>query len=121
GRRRGTNWLDWRAGSGNGILPMTRTTILCALLLSLAASGGRAEGFPAVDGLVLRLDAAAQRDLRQAAAMPATGAMQHVDTVLDSADPDLQATQPSPDRRPVVREAGGAAAWRFDGKDDSLW
>ena len=86
----------------------------------LTATNAVAVDPPVRNGLVLWLDASAQKTLRQAAAMPALGTLQHADTWLDSSDAGYQAVQPVAGGRPVFMQAENAAFFRLDGKDDFL-
>src|SRR5262245_21034056 len=93
-----------------------------ALLTSLALSTllARAAELPVKDGLLLHLDAAHQRSLRQAAGLPGTGNSSPVDRWLDESGPARFATQPFAASRPVYRADDQEAFVRFDGKDDFL-
>lgn len=75
---------------------------------------------PVRDGLVLWLDAAAQREARQAAALPQIGNRQSVDLLLDRSPRARHAAQMIAERRPLFTADDEAAYLEFDGKDDFL-
>jgi len=89
-------------------------------LLVLATSSAPGAEPPVREGLVLWLDASAQREARQASSLPAIGNQQPVDLLLDTSGHVRWAAQPVADRRPVLISDGEAAYLKFDGKDDFI-
>jgi putative heme-binding domain-containing protein len=89
--------------------------ILCCLCATAIAS---AADLPVRDGLVWWFDASAQARQRQAAALPPILNGQAADLWLETSDPQRQAAQLLPERRPVFMGDESAAFFRFDGKDD---
>ena len=75
------------------------------LLLALSASLAFAAELPVKDGLLLNLNAASQRTLRQAAGLPVIGNSSPVDRWLDESGAARFATQPFASSRPVYRRA----------------
>ena len=80
------------------------------LLFLLLSSAAIAAELPVTNGLLLRVDAAAQTTRRQ----------QPVDIVTDSSPRSLRAHQLLPEHRPMLMSDSGAAYFKFDGKDDFL-
>ncbi|HKX63340.1 MAG TPA: hypothetical protein VJS65_15890, partial [Verrucomicrobiae bacterium] len=100
---------------------MKAVPFACALILILTTASASAAETPVRDGLILRLDAAAQTGLRQRVGLPSLGRLQPVDMMLDSASIRTNAFhQFIPEARPVFVTDGTTAYVKFDGKDDFL-
>src|SRR5688572_26244327 len=90
------------------------------IVLALSTSLTHAAEPPVKDGLLLHLNAASQRSLRQAAGLPGIGNSSPVDRWLDESGGARFLTQPFATSRPVFRADDQEAFIRFDGKDDFL-